>query len=133
MEGDRQRRLALWPSASLPTLCLALTSTPFERLPAPWTIFQWLYIPMALAENAGLSPIEEVAAAKAKQLRDGNPTIGQGVDREANTDGTHICDMRELGVFETLIGKKEQLLLAVQVTKMILKIDDVISPSAHFG
>ncbi|GKY95557.1 T-complex protein 1 subunit epsilon [Mayamaea pseudoterrestris] len=90
-------------------------------------------IPMALAENAGLSPIDEVAAAKSKQLKEGVPTIGQGVDRDANADGTHICDMREVGVFETLMGKKEQLLLAVQVTKMILKIDDVISPSAHFG
>ena len=37
-------------------------------------------------------------------------------------------DMREQNVFETLIGKQQQLLLATQVVKMILKIDDVISP-----
>ena len=36
-------------------------------------------------------------------------------------------DMRKQKVFETLIGKKQQLLLATQVVKMILKIDDVIS------
>jgi T-complex protein 1 subunit epsilon len=35
--------------------------------------------------------------------------------------------MRELGVFETLIGKQEQLQLATQMVKLILKIDDVIS------
>lgn len=36
--------------------------------------------------------------------------------------------MREQGVIETLIGKQQQLMLATQVVKMILKIDDVISP-----
>lgn len=85
-------------------------------------------IPLALAENSGLSPIEEVAAAKSRQVKDGNHVIGIGVDRAADEgDGSHAADMRELGVFETLIGKQEQVLLAVQVTKMILKIDDVIS------
>jgi len=40
-------------------------------------------------------------------------------------------DMREQAVFETLIGKKQQMLLATQVVKMILKIDDVVSPQAY--
>ena len=35
--------------------------------------------------------------------------------------------MKAQGVFETLIGKQQQLLLATQVVKMVLKIDDVIS------
>ena len=39
--------------------------------------------------------------------------------------------MREQGVFETLIGKQEQLMLATQLVKMILKIDDIIEPSAY--
>lgn len=50
-----------------------------------------------------------------------------GVD--CNDVGTN--DMREQNVFETLIGKQQQLLLATQVVKMILKIDDVISPSEY--
>jgi T-complex protein 1 subunit epsilon len=37
--------------------------------------------------------------------------------------------MREQDVFETLIGKQQQILLATQVVKMILMIDDVITPS----
>lgn len=41
--------------------------------------------------------------------------------------------MREQDVFETLIGKQQQILLATQVVKMILKIDDVISPSDYWG
>jgi T-complex protein 1 subunit epsilon len=39
--------------------------------------------------------------------------------------------MREQNVFETLIGKQQQIFLATQVVKMILKIDDVISPSEY--
>lgn len=48
-----------------------------------------------------------------------------GID--CNDVGTN--DMREQNVFETLIGKQQQILLATQVVKMILKIDDVITPS----
>lgn len=40
--------------------------------------------------------------------------------------------MQEQNVFETLIGKQQQILLATQVVKMILKIDDVISPSEYW-
>mmetsp|Transcript_28021 Transcript_28021/g.43577 ORF Transcript_28021/g.43577 Transcript_28021/m.43577 type:complete len:541 (-) Transcript_28021:368-1990(-) len=82
-------------------------------------------IPLALAENAGLSPIEEVAAIKSRQLSEGNARIGVGVDC-VQTDGRSTIDMREQGVFETLVGKQQQLQLATQVVKMILKIDDVI-------
>lgn len=42
-----------------------------------------------------------------------------------------IClytDMKQQHVVETLIGKKQQILLATQVVKMILKIDDIRSP-----
>jgi TCP-1/cpn60 chaperonin family len=33
-------------------------------------------VPMALAENAGLSPIETLAAIKSKQVREGNSRLG---------------------------------------------------------
>jgi len=79
-------------------------------------------IPIALAENSGLAPIKELADAKSKQIRTGNPHIG--VDCMCSGEN----DMKRSMVFETLIGKKQQLLLATQVVKMILKIDDVISP-----
>ena len=35
-------------------------------------------------------------------------------------------DMKQQKVFETLIGKQQQVQLATQVVKMILKIDDVL-------
>mmetsp|Transcript_34313 Transcript_34313/g.80868 ORF Transcript_34313/g.80868 Transcript_34313/m.80868 type:complete len:554 (+) Transcript_34313:156-1817(+) len=91
-------------------------------------------IPLALAENAGLAPIAEVTAIKSRQVKEGNPTIGlgllpldQGETNVENGTGDHAMDMKELGVFETLIGKQQQMQLAAQVVKMILKIDDVIS------
>jgi len=77
-------------------------------------------VPNALAENSGLPPIESVATIKAQQLKDKNPFLG--VDcKEIGTN-----DMKSQGVFETLIGKQQQILLATQVVKLILKIDDVI-------
>ncbi|PQQ05483.1 T-complex protein 1 subunit epsilon [Prunus yedoensis var. nudiflora] len=80
-------------------------------------------VPMALAENSGLQPIETLSAVKSQQIKENNPHCGI----DCNDVGTN--DMREQNVFETLIGKQQQLLLATQVVKMILKIDDVISPS----
>lgn len=38
-----------------------------------------------------------------------------------------IADMKEQHVVETLIGKKQQINLATQLVRMILKIDDVRS------
>lgn len=95
-------------------------------------------IPLALAENAGLSPIEEVTSIKSRQVKEQNPTIGLGLlpldeteKSKASSDGDHTMDMKELGVFETLIGKQQQMQLAAQVVKMILKIDDVISQGQY--
>ncbi|SPQ96061.1 T-complex protein 1 subunit epsilon [Plasmodiophora brassicae] len=79
--------------------------------------------PMALAENSGLSPIDSVAEAKAAQVATGNHFIGVDCVRAST------MNMKEQGVFESLIGKQQQIQLATQVVKMILKIDDVISPS----
>ncbi|GFY88192.1 TCP-1/cpn60 chaperonin family protein [Actinidia rufa] len=82
-------------------------------------------IPMALAENSGLQPIETLFAVKSQQNKENNPCCGI----DCNDVGTN--DMREQNVFETLIGKQQQILLATQVVKMILKIDDVITPSDY--
>ncbi|KAK9276943.1 hypothetical protein L1049_006481 [Liquidambar formosana] len=82
-------------------------------------------IPMALAENSGLQCIETLSAVKSQQIKEDNPYCGI----DCNDVGTN--DMREQNVFETLIGKQQQILLATQVVKMILKIDDVISPSDY--
>ncbi|KAI9080875.1 hypothetical protein K1719_037184 [Acacia pycnantha] len=82
-------------------------------------------VPMALAENSGLQPIETLSAVKSLQIKESNHHLGI----DCNDIGTN--NMKEQNVFETLIGKQQQILLATQVVKMILKIDDVISPSEY--
>ncbi|KAK6102489.1 T-complex protein 1 epsilon subunit [Brugia pahangi] len=81
-------------------------------------------IPMALAENSGLSSIGTVTDLKAKQIQQSNPKLG--VDCLAV--GTN--DMEKQKVMETLLSKKAQISLATQVVRMILKIDDVRVPES---
>lgn len=77
-------------------------------------------IPLALAENSGYRPIETLASIKARQILEKNPHLGI----DCVNKGTN--DMKEQFVFDPLISKQQQFLLATQVVKMILKIDDVI-------
>ncbi|CAL9085220.1 unnamed protein product [Musa acuminata var. zebrina] len=51
-------------------------------------------------------------------VQENNPCCGI----DCNDVGTN--NMKEQNVFETLIGKQQQILLATQVVKMILKIGD---------
>merc|ERR1711920_162094 len=83
-------------------------------------------IPMALAENSGLSAIGEMAAVKAKQVE--SKDAWHGVDCMLN--GT--TNMWDTSVYEACASKMNQLRLATQVVKMILKIDDVITPADTF-
>jgi T-complex protein 1 subunit epsilon len=39
-----------------------------------------------------------------------------------------FADMKDQHVIETLHSKKQQIILATQLVKMILKIDDIRSP-----
>jgi len=78
-------------------------------------------IPMALAENSGLSAIGEMAAMKAKQVE--SKDAWHGVDCMS----TGTSNMWEQNVYEACASKTNQFRLATQVVKMILKIDDVIT------
>ncbi|XP_073984000.1 chaperonin containing TCP1 subunit 5 [Rhodnius prolixus] len=80
-------------------------------------------IPLALAENAGLSPMAEVTRIKARQIKEGNSFLG------VDCMGTGTNDMKEQHVIETVKSKKQQIMLATQLVKMILKIDDVRTPN----
>lgn len=75
---------------------------------------------MSLAENSGYNPIEELTKVKAAQVSNKSPHLG--IDCLGNNNN----DMKEMFVIETFIGKKQQLLLATQLTRMILKINNVI-------
>jgi len=77
-------------------------------------------IPLALADNSGLPAIETLASIKSRQVKEKNPRIG------VDCTGFGDSDMKAQNVYEPLISKQQQLLLATQVVKMILKIDDVL-------
>uniref|UniRef100_A0A8W8NBP3 CCT-epsilon n=1 Tax=Magallana gigas TaxID=29159 RepID=A0A8W8NBP3_MAGGI len=76
-------------------------------------------VPLALAENSGFAPIHTLADIKSRQIKEKNPRLGI----DCLNKGTN--DMKTQSVIETLSSKRAQILLAVQLTKMILKIDDV--------
>ncbi|CAP93060.1 Pc16g03900 [Penicillium rubens Wisconsin 54-1255] len=96
-------------------------------------------VPLALSENSGLSPIETLASIKSRQVKEKNTRLGvdcmmtgtNGIRRSfhiqfrswANLDSS---DMREHFAIDPLIGKRQQLLLATQLCRMVLKINNVI-------
>ncbi|KAF3388530.1 T-complex protein 1 subunit epsilon [Penicillium rolfsii] len=77
-------------------------------------------IPLALSENSGLSPIETLASIKSRQVKEKNSRLGV----DCMLTGSN--DMREHFAIDPLIGKRQQLLLATQLCRMVLKINNVI-------
>jgi T-complex protein 1 subunit epsilon len=77
-------------------------------------------VPMALAENSGLSPIETLAAVKSRQATEKNTRLG------VDCMQTGSNDMRDAFVIDPLIGKRQQLMLATQLCRMVLKVNNVI-------
>jgi len=80
-------------------------------------------IPLALSENCGLNPIQTLTEIKSRQVSENNAALG------VNCMDLGSTDMKEQSVIETLHSKKSQILLATQLVKMILKIDDIRSPA----
>merc|ERR1712112_120011 len=80
-------------------------------------------VPLALAENCGLDPITTLTDIKSRQVSENNPALG------VNCMEMGSNDMKEQSVIETLHSKKSQIQLATQLVKMILKIDDIRTPS----
>lgn len=88
-------------------------------------------IPMALAENSGLAPIETLSSLKSRQVLEKNPRLGVDcLGTGNNGESIQYClkslltsvDMKETFVVDPLIGKRQQLLLATQLCRMILKV-----------
>ncbi|CAE6390526.1 unnamed protein product [Rhizoctonia solani] len=78
-------------------------------------------VPLALAENSGLSPIETLAEVKSRQINDNIHTYGIDCNHRNN------IDMKKQFVYDPLISKRQQYLLATQLVRAVLKIDDVIT------
>jgi chaperonin GroEL (HSP60 family) len=77
-------------------------------------------IPMALAENAGLDPIDILVELRARHQK-GEKWSGVGV-----MEG-EVRDMAKLNVYEPLAVKQQILKSASEAASMILRIDDVIA------
>jgi len=79
-------------------------------------------IPMQLAENAGLDPIEVIVSLRARHKK-GEKWAG------VNVMEGKIDDMYKLEVVEPVLVKKQAIKAAVEAAAMILKIDDIIAAS----
>ena len=79
-------------------------------------------IPLTIAENAGMDPIDTMATLRAKQNQGRKWT---GIDAR----NTRIADMLSIDVVEPLVVKEQIIKSATEAACMILRIDDVISVS----
>ncbi len=77
-------------------------------------------VPITLAENAGLDPIDIISELRARHEKAG---LWIGVD----VFNSKVGDMRKADVYEPLAVKKQILKSATEAATMILKIDDVIA------
>jgi len=77
-------------------------------------------IPTALAENAGLDPIELITQLRASHEK-GQTWAG------INIVQGKVGDMTKINIYEPLAVKKQIIKSANEAAAMILKIDDVIS------
>ncbi|MEK0320566.1 MAG: thermosome subunit beta [Nitrosopumilus sp.] len=79
-------------------------------------------IPLTIAENAGMDPIDTMANLRAKQNQGHKWT---GIDAR----NTKIADMLAIDVVEPIIVKEQIIKSATEAACMILRIDDVIAIS----
>jgi thermosome len=79
-------------------------------------------IPLALAENAGMDPIDTLTELRSKQTKGSK---WSGIDARSGK----IVDMSKLDIVEPLSVKEQIIKSATEVASMILRIDDVIASS----
>jgi archaeal chaperonin len=79
-------------------------------------------IPVCLAENAGMNPIDTMAELRTKQNKGSKWT---GVD----VRNTKVIDMLKEDVIEPIVVKEQIIKSATEAASMLLKIDDVIAAS----
>ena len=83
-------------------------------------------IPLTIAENAGMDPIDTIISLRAKQ---NSGKKGSGI----NAREGKIGDMNSLSILEPLVVKEQIIKSATETACMILRIDDVIAISGGGG
>jgi thermosome len=84
-------------------------------------------IPLALAENAGMSVIDTQAELRAKSKETGKPRYGIDVFKGK------VADLSARDIYEPLTVKNQVINSATEAACMILRIDDIISAGAPKG
>ena len=93
-------------------------------------MYQWLWLKTLACHQSKLLQISDLNKERLKiqnsvstvyiQVRDYNHVMPRSLHEFSGAN-----DMKVQNVVETLVGKKQQLSLATQLVRMILKIDDV--------
>jgi chaperonin GroEL (HSP60 family) len=78
-------------------------------------------IPLTLAENAGMDPIDTQVQLRSMQEKSSKPTYGVNVYKGK------VDDLSKSNVYEPLVVKQQILTSATEAASMILKIDDIIA------
>jgi thermosome len=79
-------------------------------------------IPLTLAENAGMDPIDTITELRARQ---GKGSKSAGIDAKA----AKVTDVSKSDIVEPLSVKEQVIKSATEAASMILRIDDVIASS----
>ena len=83
-------------------------------------------IPLTIAENAGMDPIDTMVSLRAKQS-EGKKWSG------INAKDGKVSDMLSLNIVEPVVVKEQIIKAATEAASMILRIDDVIAISGAPG
>ena len=83
-------------------------------------------IPLSLAENAGMDPIDTLTELRSKQSKGSKWT---GVD----VRNAKVADISKLDIVEPLVVKEQIIKSATEAASMLLRIDDVIASSKSGG
>ena len=77
-------------------------------------------IPITLAENSGMDPIDAISEMQSEHAK-GNKWIG------VNGYENKVADMSEIDVYEPMVVKTQAIKSATEAAAMLLKIDDIIA------
>ena len=84
-------------------------------------------IPRVLAENAGLDTLDTMVAMKAAHEKK------NGISMGVNVFEGGVIDMTKSGVIEPMVVKRQAIRSGIEVTSMILRIDDVVAAKSSGG
>ena len=79
-------------------------------------------IPITLAVNSGMDPIDAISEMKSEHAK-GNKWVG------VNGHTNKVADLAELDVYEPMVVKAQAIKSATEAATLLLKIDDIIAVS----